>query len=238
MAKPGRQKKTTQEAQETVSAVATAEVDQSPIEDQHASPAASKGPETARQTAGVIDKSSADSKIKNRISFALKDDGTVDWDSTRASNADAIKAVVKKDPTLRGLFTKTIAAEQFSNDDAGTLLGAIAGLEMAIARPLLKLDPRIAAAVFPFNEEEHKQLDPLVAAVMNKNSDRLPTWILKYREEIVLAKALGEISIKKFGQAKILQQGLLEETRNTKVRGARANGSADLSGESVSEMPQ
>jgi hypothetical protein len=193
-----------------------------------------------RQAVGVVERQASDAPQQKRLSITLNEDGTVAWDRMRGNTVAEFKSTIKNDPIAAAMFAGPSSSAMYTNDDAATALGLFVGVECFVFEKVLKIDPSITRQVFPFDESEHQRLDPQVAAVLNKHASAIPTWVTRYREEIVLAKTLVDITIAKIIAAKQMQGALLEaqreQARAEHQQQRRRNGQA-ISMETGAEMP-
>ena len=189
----------------------------------------------ARQTVGVTERplDPGQPKGQTRASFTINDDGTIAWDRLQARNSGSLKDTIKNDPVVKAMFAKASDVPEYTPKTAGAILDYISGIEIIIVTkalpPTYRIDLPIAAKVLPLSEEEHSEVDPLAAAVLNKHADQLPNWFLKYQDEFLLAQALAKLTAQKYAICRKLQAD--EQEANAKPNGhagARAVDRATL----------
>jgi hypothetical protein len=195
---------------------------------------------TERQAVGVVERQGDDQPQQKRLSLPVGEDGTIAWDRMRGSNASEIKTALKADPVVQSLFASAAGLTQYTNDDAATALGLFVGVECFVFERILKIDSTITRQVFPYSSDEHERLDPLVASVLNKHASAIPTWVTKYRQEIVLAKTLMDITVDKIVAARQMQAQLIaaqqQQERQQRQQHQKRNGQA-IQMETAAEIP-
>jgi hypothetical protein len=125
---------------------------------------------------------SNETKVK-RLSFGLKDDGTIDWDAMRSENRDQVTAAIKAS-VIPGMAEAQKPA--FSKETLKFLWHGIGHAEAQFVQTKLcgSIPRPIAKSVFIYSDDEADKLSEALQAVLIKypalNS-------LAYKEEIDLA---------------------------------------------------
>lgn len=152
--------------------------------------------------------SSESSKQKQRMSFGLADDGTIDIKGTREDTMKRLREILK-DPRNREALG--IGADKIiSEEDAAQLLGMFCMIEAFAFRFAGKIEPDIAAKHASFNDEEQKQLIPPTQRVAAKYA---PAMFLLYKDELMLGGMLLMLTRAKFDMAKKEQEARNEERK-------------------------
>ena len=196
----------------------------SPAGEQIAAPVAETGaavssesePVLGRQNIGVTSKET-DKRI-NRLSLPLDDAGRIDWSTVRESRRAEVRETLKNDPSVAALFSKSDfgGGLEFTEDHARVFLDTFSIIEQQAFRVILKLEPA-ALRAFQFNADHHAILDPQLVAIGNKYSDRLPDWMLRYKEEILFGASLAKIVT---GQV-LLARAIHAQTQQARMDAAR-----------------
>jgi hypothetical protein len=132
---------------------------------------------------------SATKKTGQRVSFSLKEDGTIDWESMRGKNSATIEAAIKNDPRARTMISGVPeAARIVQPGHVVSLLGVVEYVEQFAVPKIvesktkgqIKANSEIAAQVFKYSEQEKKEISEPAAIVLD---DHLPmvvkTWLAK-----------------------------------------------------------
>lgn len=159
-----------------------------------------------KQTTGVVSRS-ADKSNKRRIGFPLTDSGAIDWESMHGKTKTELETVLRTDSTVIAFHRPPAElSERLDEKTAGAILDGISAAERVVFGKLFHLTARQAEQIFNFPPAAHEQLDPALVAVANKHADRLPDWLVKYKEEFVLAMALGKITFAQCMAALVLSK--------------------------------
>lgn len=146
---------------------------------------------SSRSTVAPSADTPSEESTNKRVSFAMKADGTFDFDSMRASNKEALKKALS-DPSLSSSLG--IASTQGANDTrlleaiTGGLFDGLSFVSVAFAKRAGYPDQQAALAAF--TKEEKEILSGPTVDVLNK---WVPDFGGKYREEMVLGLLLVNV---------------------------------------------
>lgn len=121
----------------------------------------------ATQQAFTVNNSTEPRAAVERVSIALKSDGTVDWDSMRDGTKAKVKAFLSTDPQARMMITGAPAdVRMVQPKHVEGLLGIVEMLERFAWPKIIekqtdgkiKITPDIAAQVFKFTDVEKKEI--------------------------------------------------------------------------------
>lgn len=123
-----------------------------------------------------------DQPVKKRLSFAVTDDGKIDWDAMRSETRGEIIAVLKDSPIPGVTGVEKQAA--FSKETLALLWKGISRVETAAAAKVFRIPIPIAVQVFVYTPDEETQLAEATQKVLAKYE-----WAnnIKYKEEFDLA---------------------------------------------------
>jgi hypothetical protein len=181
------------------------------------------GEVTPRQTIGVVTRAAGEPK-RGRMSLPLTDSGAIDWSGVRESRRSEIRETLRNDPVVVGMFAKSDGKGlEFQDSHAELFLNTFAVIEANIFKTLLHLEPG-ALRAFQFTPEHHAELDPQLVAIGNKYGDRLPAWMLLYKEELLFGVSLGKIVVAQVLMAKALQNQIIATRLAAERAPIRPNG--------------
>ena len=171
--------------------------------------------ETKKQTSGVVTRQAGPAKGgKKRIGFPLTDSGVIDWPAMHDKTREELRVILKSDPQVVTLHKGSVElADRFDEKTAGAILDGFAAVERVVFGKLFHLNAQVAARVFVFGPPAHQELDPALVAVAVKYGDKLPDWLVKYKEEFVLAMALGKITFAQCMAALAIQKAANQQAQ-------------------------
>lgn len=152
------------------------------------------GPDPATTEETTIREETA--SVKPKLSVPLREDGSFDLDSMRASTIDKLKQAIAGTPGVSATVNSGASGVvmEFPPMVIYTLYGGIGAVEAMIASFGFKVPRTIADSVFTYTPDELNALVPPTSRVLSKYAS---DWMIKYQDEIALAGLLTTITLKK-----------------------------------------
>jgi hypothetical protein len=135
------------------------------------------------QQSFTVETTSSVKRTGQRVSIALKEDGTIDWDSMRDKTSASVRAAIRNDPTARTMLTgMPEAARIVQPAHVVTLLNIVEFVERltlpkiveAKTKGEVKVNPEAADKAFRYTDAEKKSISEPAAIVLD---DHLPLTI-------------------------------------------------------------
>lgn len=163
---------------------------------------------------------------KERISFNLDNEGHLDVDSMRAETLSKVKEFFRDPENQKLLGTGVKIEEIVSEQDVAMLFDLIGTCEAWIFSLAGKIDQDIATKHAIWTDQQKALVVQPAQRVITKHSTQL-SFLLKWKDEVLLAVIFLAISRAKYEGAKIEQK---ERNKERLDNVARSSGSSPFAG--------
>lgn len=169
-------------------------------------------------------------KTKERVSFAVTDDGRVDWDTLKGKNRDKVTAIFKSDPEIARLAGVRAAEVEdlfsFTPEKVQPLLRVLGQVnswatQFVFTRKGMPIDPDILDRAFQFDPKDEKQLSEMGANLANRYSSE---WMRQHAELIVFLTLYMKCVYEQTKAAVIMQ---IQRSQQPTPQPVRPNGHAE-----------
>lgn len=162
------------------------------------------------------DTSSSEYRPGSKIQITLKEDGTIDLESMRASTRERLEKALSNTSGFSSVASPGAKGEDlsFGEDEANTLLDLMSAINAPAASAIYKIPSEITTKAFIFTPYHREKINPPLARVINKWA---PSALKMWKDEI----GLGIILVSTVN-AQIRLMHILDEQRKRSIATLRS----------------
>lgn len=151
----------------------------------------------------------------SKIQITLKEDGTIDLESMRASTRERLEKALSNTSGFSSAVSPGAKGEDlsFGEDEANTLLDLMGTIDATAASAIYKIPSEITTKAFTFTPYHREKINPPLARVINKWA---PSALKQWKDEI----GLGIILVSTVN-AQIRLMHMLDEQKKRNIAAPR-----------------